>query len=90
MHAYMHIILISLMHACICLRVDLFFLAILVAMPVDVAPVVQAWMECPTIIQRAAVQKLMSFELGPTPEAAESHALVLAPVMKHLGTLDAK
>ncbi|CAK9085079.1 unnamed protein product [Durusdinium trenchii] len=54
-------------------------------MPVDVAPVVQAWMECPTIIQRAAVQKLMSFELGPTPEAAESHALVLAPVMKHLG-----
>eukprot|EP00435_Cladocopium_sp_Y103_P030362 s546_g7.t1 len=54
-------------------------------MPVDVAPVINDWMGNETIIQRAAVYKLMNFELGTTPEAAEAHSLIIGPTMKHLG-----
>lgn len=59
------------------------------AMPVDVSEVVKDWMAVETIKSRAAVYKLMSYELGINPEAAESHSVVLSPLMQHLGLLDA-
>ena len=59
------------------------------AMPVDVSEVVKDWMDVEIIKSRAAVYKLMSYELGINPEAAESHSIVLAPLMQHLGLLDA-
>ena len=55
------------------------------AMPVDVTPVINDWMNNETVIQRAAVYKLMNFELGTSPEAAEAHCIVIGPAMKHLG-----
>lgn len=57
------------------------------AMPVDVSAVVKDWMGESVIIQRAAVGKVMSMELGIDPDAAQAHAIILAPVMKHLGLL---
>lgn len=54
-------------------------------MPVDVSLVVKEWLDAPTIIQRAAMFKLMSYEIGITPDAAEAHSIILAPVMQHLG-----
>ena len=59
----------------------------IVAMPVDVGPVLKEWMECEAVVQRASVLKLMSVELGVSPNAAEAHTIIIAPVMKHLGFL---
>lgn len=55
------------------------------AMPVDIAAVVKDWLDEPPVVQRAAVYKLMSYELGISPDAAESHSIILAPMMKHVG-----
>lgn len=55
-------------------------------MPVDLTALVREWMESEALVQRSAVYKLMTAELGVSQEAAEAHAAVLAPVMKHLGT----
>ena len=54
-------------------------------MPVDVAPVINEWMSNETVVQRAAVYKLMNYELGMTPEAAEAHCIIIRPAMKHFG-----
>lgn len=56
-------------------------------MPLDVGPVLKDWMGCEALVQRAAVLKLMNFELGINPDAAESHSAIIAPVMQHLGFL---
>ena len=56
------------------------------AMPVDVLPIVKDWMDHSVLCQWGAVYSLMSIELGVSPEAAESHQIILIPVMKHVGT----
>lgn len=52
--------------------------------------VLQDWLANDVIKQRACLYKLMSFELGLSPEAAESHSVILAPLMHHLGLVVAR
>ena len=56
-------------------------------MPVDVQPLVAEWMADDKVVQLAAIYKLMNYELGISAEAAESHAIIIGPIMKHLGFL---
>lgn len=58
-------------------------------MVVDVGPVLKEWLAHDVLVQRAAVQQLVTIELGVTVSAAEAHNILLAPVMKHLGSLPA-
>ena len=54
-------------------------------MPVDLSLVVSEWMAAEQIVSRAAVYKVMSVEIGISPDAAAAHHIILGPLMKHLG-----
>ena len=54
-------------------------------MPVDLSVVVSDWLATPQIVSRAAVYKVMSVEIGISPDAAAAHQIILGPLMKHLG-----
>ncbi|CAK9055325.1 unnamed protein product [Durusdinium trenchii] len=54
-------------------------------MPVDITPVLKEWMDQDELVSQAAVHNLVSIGVGMDIDAAESHGILLAPVMKHLG-----
>ena len=58
-------------------------------MPVDIGPLVKDWMESDILVGRAATKDLVQPALGICPVAAEAHAILLAPTIKHLGPLPA-
>lgn len=43
------------------------------------------WMDQDELVSQAAVHNLVSIGVGMDIDAAESHGILLAPVMKHLG-----